>query len=208
MLEIHGAHGYLLHQFLSPASNQRTDAYGGTPEKRMRFALEIVECVRKVWPADKPLFYRISAVDEAGWSVEESAGFAKELAAHGVDVIDCSSGGMTGRSIVEPEKPPSYGYQVPYAEGVRKLSGVKTMAVGHIIHADQAEKILRDGCADLVAIGREFLQNPNWPVDAAEKLGVAKAFQTVPEPYGYWLDKRASAGFGGRPSTWQNGINQ
>ena len=115
---------------------------------------------------------------------------------------------MTGRSIVEPEKPPSYGYQVPYAAGVRKLSGVKTMAVGHIIHADQAEKILRDGCADLVAIGREFLQNPNWPVDAAEKLAVAKAFQTVPEPYGYWLDKRASAGFGGRPSTWQNGINQ
>jgi 2,4-dienoyl-CoA reductase-like NADH-dependent reductase (Old Yellow Enzyme family) len=207
VLEIHGAHGYLLHQFLSPASNQRTDAYGGTPEKRMRFALEIVECVRKVWPAEKPLFYRISAIDEAGWRVEDSAGFAKELAAHGVDVIDCSSGGMTGRSIVEPEHPPGYGYQVPYAEGVRKLSGVKTMAVGHIIHADQAEKILRDGQADLVAIGREFLQNPNWPVDAAEKLGVATAFKTVPAPYGYWLDKRASAGFGGRPSTWQNGIN-
>jgi 2,4-dienoyl-CoA reductase-like NADH-dependent reductase (Old Yellow Enzyme family) len=90
---------------------------------------------------------------------------------------------------------------------VRRLSGVKTMAVGHIIHADQAEQILRDGKADLVAIGREFLQNPNWPVDAAEKLGVTKAFETVPEPYGYWLDKRAAAGFGGRPSTWQNGIN-
>jgi 2,4-dienoyl-CoA reductase-like NADH-dependent reductase (Old Yellow Enzyme family) len=128
------------------------------------------------------------------------------LAKRGVDVIDCSAGGMTGRSIVDPEQPPSYGYQVPYAAGIRKLSGVKTMAVGHIIHADQAEQVLREGSADLVAIGREFLQNPNWPVDAAEKLGVQNAFETVPSPYGYWLEKRASAGFGGRPSTWQSGI--
>jgi 2,4-dienoyl-CoA reductase-like NADH-dependent reductase (Old Yellow Enzyme family) len=205
-LEIHGAHGYLLHQFLSPASNQRDDAYGGTPEKRMRFALEIAEEVRRHWPDDKPLFYRVSAVDEAGWSVEDSAGLARELEKKGVDVIDCSSGGMTGRSIVDPEKPPSYGYQVPYAAGIRKLSGVKTMAVGHIIHADQAEQILREGSADLVAIGREFLQNPNWPVDAAEKLGVPNAFGTVPSAYGYWLEKRASAGFGGKPSTWQSSI--
>jgi 2,4-dienoyl-CoA reductase-like NADH-dependent reductase (Old Yellow Enzyme family) len=206
VLEIHGAHGYLLHQFLSPASNQRDDAYGGTPAKRMKFALDIVEGVRRHWPDDKPLFYRVSAVDEAGWSVEDSAGLATELAKRGVDVIDCSAGGMTGRSIVDPEQPPSYGYQVPYAAGIRKLSGVKTMAVGHIIHADQAEQVLREGSADLVAIGREFLQNPNWPVDAAEKLGVQNAFETVPSPYGYWLEKRASAGFGGRPSTWQSGI--
>ncbi|MEZ5764524.1 MAG: NADH:flavin oxidoreductase/NADH oxidase [Xanthobacteraceae bacterium] len=206
VFEIHGAHGYLLHQFLSPAANQRTDAYGGTPEKRMRFIIEIVESVRKNWPSDKPLFYRVSAVDEAGWSVEDSAKLAKELAAHGVDVIDCSAGGMSGGSVVDPATPPGYGYQVPYAEGIRKLSGVKTMAVGHIIHADQAEQILRDGRADLVAIGREFLQNPNWAVDAAEKLGVGNPFKTVPDNYGYWLEKRASAGFGGRPSTWQNGI--
>ena len=206
-LEIHGAHGYLLHQFLSPAANHRTDRYGGSLANRMRFALDVVECVRGAWPSGKPLFYRISAVDEAGWSVEDSANFAKELHAKGVDVIDCSSGGMSGGSVVDPERPPGYGYQVPYAAGVRKLAQVNTMAVGHIIHADQAEKILRDGSADLVAIGREMLHNPNWPMDAAEKLGVDKPFAMVPAPYGYWLDKRAKAGFGGRPSTWQSGIN-
>jgi 2,4-dienoyl-CoA reductase-like NADH-dependent reductase (Old Yellow Enzyme family) len=209
ILEIHGAHGYLIQQFLSPVINRRNDAYGGDLKGRMRFALEITEAVRAVWPDDKPLFFRVSSVDGKGglWTLHDTVALAKELKALGVDVIDCSSGGMTGRSVVDPEKPPGYSYQVPYAEGVRKLSGVKTMAVGHIIHADQAEKILRDGRADLVAIGREFLQNPNWPVDAAEKLGVPRAFETVPEAYGYWLDKRASAGFGGRPSTWQNGIN-
>jgi 2,4-dienoyl-CoA reductase-like NADH-dependent reductase (Old Yellow Enzyme family) len=206
-VEIHGAHGYLLHQFLSPASNKRTDAYGGTPEKRLRFALEIAESVRAHWPDDKPVFYRISAVDEAGWSVDDSATVARELGNKGVDVIDCSSGGMSGRPITDPEHPPGYGYQVPYAEGVRKLSGVKTMAVGHIIHADQAEQILRDGRADLIAIGREFLHNPNWPIDAAEKLGIEQPFATTVDNYGYWLEKRASAGFGGKPSTWQNGIN-
>lgn len=206
LLEIHGAHGYLLHQFLSPASNQRSDRYGGSLQNRMRFALEITEAIRAVWPSGKPLFMRISAVDEAGWSVEDSAGFAKELGAKGIDVIDCSAGGMSGGSVVDPEKPPGYGYQVPYAAGVRKLSGVKTMAVGHIIHADQAEQILRDGSADLVAIGREMLHNPNWPMDAAEKLGVDKPFAIVPPPYAYWLEKRAAAGFGGKPSTWQAGI--
>ena len=206
LLEIHGAHGYLLHQFLSPASNQRTDRYGGSLQNRMRFALEITEAIRAVWPSGKPLFMRISAVDEAGWSVEDSAGFAKELGAKGIDVIDCSAGGMSGGSVVDPEKPPGYGYQVPYAAGVRKLSGVKTMAVGHILPAAQAEQILRDGSADLVAIGREMLHNPNWPMDAAEKLGVDKPFAIVPPPYAYWLEKRAAAGFGGKPSTWQAGI--
>jgi 2,4-dienoyl-CoA reductase-like NADH-dependent reductase (Old Yellow Enzyme family) len=206
VLEIHGAHGYLLHQFLSPVANQRTDSYGGSVQNRRRFVLEVVDSVRKHWPADKPLFYRVSAVDELGWSVEDSAGLAKDLLAHGVDVVDCSSGGMSGGSSLDRDKPPGYGYQVPYAEGIRRISGIKTMAVGHIIHADQAEAILRDGKADLVAIGREFLHNPNWPLDAAQKLGVAAPFKTVPESYGYWLDKRAAAGFGGRPSTWQNGI--
>ena len=206
VLEIHGAHGYLLHQFLSPASNHRTDRYGGSLRNRMRFALDVVENVRASWPSGKPLFIRISAVDEAGWSVEDSAGFAKELHAKGVDVIDCSSGGMSGGSVVDPGRPPGYGYQVAYAAGVRKIAQVMTMAVGHIIHADQAEQILRDGSADLVAIGREMLHNPNWPMDAAEKLGVEKPFALVPAPYGYWLEKRASAGFGGRPSTWQSGI--
>lgn len=207
VLEIHAAHGYLLHQFLSPTSNRRTDKYGGTPENRMRFALEVIERVRQSWPEDKPLFVRISAVDEAGWTVEESAGFARELKARGVDVIDCSSGGMSGRSIVDPENPPQYGYQVPFAEQIRKLAEVKTMAVGHIIHADQAEEILQSGKADLIAIGREMLHNPNWPMDAAAKLGIDDPFSMVPLAYGYYLEKRAKAGFGGRPSTWQAGIN-
>lgn len=206
VLEIHGAHGYLLHQFLSPESNRRTDDYGGSEANRMRFPLELIEAIRRVWPDEKPLFIRISAIDEAGWSIADSARFVKEVSARGVDVIDCSSGGMTGRSIVDPESPPGYGYQVPYARDIRKLTGVKTMAVGHIIHGDQAEAILQNGSADLVAIGREFLHNPNWPMDAAQKLGVEAPFAGLPAPYAYWLDKRASAGFGGKPSTWQPGI--
>lgn len=206
VLELHAAHGYLLHQFLSPVANQRTDKYGGSVENRMRFSLEIADRVRQSWPEHKPLFFRISAIDEAGWSVEDSSAFVRELVKHGVDVIDCSAGGMTGRSIVDPENPPGYGYQVDYAAKIREQTGAKTMAVGHIIHADQAEKILQSGQADLVAIGREMLHNPNWALDAAAKLGIDDAFSMVPPPYRYWLEKRAGSGFGGRPSTWQSGI--
>ncbi|MBT5110249.1 MAG: NADH:flavin oxidoreductase/NADH oxidase [Rhodospirillaceae bacterium] len=206
VLEIHAAHGYLIHQFLSPASNQRTDKYGGSLENRMRFGLDIMDRVRQSWPDDKPLFVRISAVDEAGWTVEDSAGFARVLKAHGVDVVDCSSGGMSGISIVTSGNPVSYGYQVPYAEGVRKLANVKTMAVGLIIHGDQAEEILQSGKADLVAIGREMLHNPNWPMDAAAKLGIDDPFSMVPSLYSFYLQKRAQTDFGGRPSTWQAGI--
>jgi 2,4-dienoyl-CoA reductase-like NADH-dependent reductase (Old Yellow Enzyme family) len=206
VLEIHAAHGYLIHQFLSPASNTRTDKYGGSPENRMRFALDVMDRVRQSWPEDKPLFVRLSAVDEAGWSVEDSAAVARALKAHGVDVIDCSSGGMSGVSIVNSGNPAGYGYQVPLAEGVRKLADIMTMAVGLIIHADQAEEILRSGKADLVAIGREMLNNPNWPMDAATKLGIADAYSMVPPLYGFYLEKRAQADFGGRPSTWRAGI--
>jgi len=206
VLELHGANGYLLHQFLSPAANARTDAYGGSSENRMRLPLEIADRVRQSWPEDKPLFYRLSAIDEAGWAIDDSAAFARALIAHGVDVIDCSSGGMTGRSVVDLENPPGYGYQVGYAAQIREQTGAKTMAVGHIIHADQAEKILQSDQADLVAIGRELLHNPNWALDAASKLGIEDAFSMVPPPYSYWLEKRAGSGFGGRPSTWQAGI--
>ncbi len=208
VLEIHGAHGYLLHQFLSPATNHRTDAYGGSLENRMRFALEVVDRVRSTWPAHKPLFYRISAVDEAGWTVQDSAQFCVQLKMHGVDVVDCSSGGMSEHSITAGVTRPGYGYQAPYAEYVRREAQIKTMAVGLIIHADQAEQILRDGQADLVAIGRELLNNPNWVLDAAEKLGEEAPFKTVPENYGYWLEKRAQAGFAGRASTWMQGIDK
>jgi 2,4-dienoyl-CoA reductase-like NADH-dependent reductase (Old Yellow Enzyme family) len=206
VLELHGAHGYLLHQFLSPTANQRTDEYGGSLANRMRFAIEIAVETRRHWPAEKPLFFRVSAVDEDGGTIKDTVALCRELRAVGVDVIDCSTGGMTARSIVDSGRKNGYGYQVPHAERIRAEAEIATMAVGLIIHADQAEAILRDGQADLVAIGREMLQNPNWALDAAEKLGAPQPYGTVPPAYGYWLEKRIQAGFGGRPSTWQPGI--
>ncbi|WP_059415364.1 NADH:flavin oxidoreductase/NADH oxidase [Cupriavidus basilensis] len=205
VLEIHAAHGYLLHQFLSPAANQRTDAFGGSLENRMRFPLEIVSAVRAAWPQDKPLFCRISATDEAGWTIADSLRFAQCLKAHGVDIVDCSAGGMTARSVADPGPSPSYGYQVPYAETIRRELDIGTMAVGLIIHAEQAETILQAGQADLVALGRELLYNPHWALDAAAKLDQQDAYATVPANYGYWLEKRANAGFARCLSTWQSG---
>lgn len=204
VVEIHGGHGYLIHQFLSPTANRRTDKYGGSLENRMRFAVEVVQRVRRSWPEGKPLFFRISAVDESGWKIEDSVALATELKANGVDVIDCSSGGMS--EAVGSETPSPYGYQVPYARQVKAEAGIMTMAVGMIVHADQAEDILRSGSADLVALGREFLHNPNWPLDAAQKLGIASPFAQVSPVYGYWLEKRARSNFG-KPSTWQRGIH-
>ncbi|MBI2802691.1 MAG: NADH:flavin oxidoreductase/NADH oxidase [Gammaproteobacteria bacterium] len=207
VLEVHGAHGYLLHQFLSAQSNQREDSYGGSLENRMRFAVDVVERIRQSWPVEKPLFFRVSAVDETGWSIADSVELARVLKTCGVDVFDCSSGGMSAtRNPLETGQPPRYGYQVPYAAEIRKGAGIQTMAVGLIIHSDQAEEILTSGAADLVAIGREMLHNPNWPLDAAEKLGDATPYTMLPNSYGYWLGKRTQSGFGGRPSTWQVGI--
>jgi 2,4-dienoyl-CoA reductase-like NADH-dependent reductase (Old Yellow Enzyme family) len=207
VLEVHGAHGYLLHQFLSASANQRVDGYGGSLENRMRFAVEVVERVRQSWPSEKPLFFRVSAVDNMGWTIDDSVALARVLKARGVDVIDCSSGGMSAQgNPLEQGQPPRYGYQVPYAAQIRKAADIKTMAVGLIVHADQAEKILSSGAADVVAIGREMLHNPNWPLDAAEKLGAPAPYTLLPDAYGYWLKKRTQSGFGGRPSTWQAGI--
>jgi 2,4-dienoyl-CoA reductase-like NADH-dependent reductase (Old Yellow Enzyme family) len=208
MVEIHAAHGYLIHQFLSPAANQRTDAYGGSEMNRMRFAVEVAECVRAVWPAEKPLFMRLSCEDDAGWGPEESVRLARLLKAKGVDVIDCSSGGMTTGSPMESARAGKYGYQVPYAEKIRKEAGIMTMAVGHIVHADQAETILRDGQADLVALAREIMYNPNWAMDAAQKLGADPDFGLVPPPYSYWLSKRAKSAFEGKPSTWMTSLGR
>jgi 2,4-dienoyl-CoA reductase-like NADH-dependent reductase (Old Yellow Enzyme family) len=207
VLEIHGAHGYLLHQFLSPAANKRTDLYGGTRENRMRLSVEIVDRVRAVWPDHKPLFFRVSAVDDEGWSLDDTVELARVLKSKGVDVFDCSAGGMSfTRNIFEQQARPQYGYQVPYSARVRRDADIKTMAVGLIVHADQAERILQSGEADLIALGREMLHNPNWPLDAAEKLGVQLPYAQLPAAYAYWLEKRTRAGFGGRPSTWQAGI--
>ncbi len=190
MVEIHAAHGYLIHQFLSELANRRDDEYGGSLENRMRFAIEVAEHVRAKWPAHKPLFMRLSAIDGAGWGLEHSVALARELARVGVDVIDCSGGGIFGGA--GSGATPGYGYQVPYAERLRAEAGVKTMAVGVIVHARQAEAILQEGRADLVAIAREALYNPNWPMDAARKLGVEDHFGLMPPNYGWWLAKRES----------------
>src|SRR5882757_347271 len=212
VLEVHGAHGYLIHQFLSPSANHRTDRYGGSPTNRMRFAIEVVKEVRRHWPADKPLFFRVSAVDEDGGTIEATIALSRVLRELGVDVIDCSSGGMPRTGPRPATATPGYGYQVPYADQIRREAGIATMAVGLIIHADQAERILSEGSADLVALGREMIHNPNWTFDAADKLGMDRPYHGAPDAYGYWLEKRRHGGAEliteqlTRPSTWQSGI--
>ncbi len=194
--EVHSAHGYLLHSFLSPLANFRDDRYGGDLEGRMRFPLEIAQLVRRIWPADKPLFFRCSAVDDydGGWSLDDSLVLARRLAALGVDVVDCSSAGIydsaTGAARNMPRAPRVPGFQVPYAESLRRDAGIKTMAVGMILDAEQAEQVLAQGRADLIAVGREVLYNPNWPLHAAQQLGVDGDFAMWPEQYGWWLTRR------------------
>ncbi len=173
VIEIHAAHGYLLHQFLSPLSNQREDEYGGSLKNRLRFPLEVVAGVQEVWPQEYPIFVRISATDwaEGGWDLKQSVAFAAALKELGVDLIDCSSGGTTPAQRIELGP----GYQVPFAEHIRREVDVPTGAVGLITEPDQANAILEAGQADLILIGRELLRNPHWPLHAAAKLGVEAA---------------------------------
>ncbi len=201
-LELHGAHGYLLGSFLSPAANQRTDEYGGSPENRNRFVIEVIESVRAHWPESKPLFLRLSIEDEAGWGPAENIALVNIVKAKGVDVIDCTTGGTTSK-VPNFHRLNQYGFQVPYAEQIKRETGVKTMAVGLIIHGDQAEDILQKGQADLIGVGREFLNNPNWGMDAAVKLGVDQAFEAAPPQTGWWLEQRAKRGMGCQASTFQ-----
>ena len=191
VVEVHGAHGYLLHSFLSPISNKRTDRYGGSLEGRRRLPLEIAQLVRSLWPADKPVFYRISSVDgaEGGSSIEDSIGFARELKQVGIDVIDCSSGGIGGSATAAGVKR-TLGFQVPFSERIRRDAQIATMTVGLIIEPHQAEQILESGQADLIAIGRQALFNPNWPLHAEIALGVENEFASWPMQSGWWLDKR------------------
>ena len=174
LAEIHNAHGYLLHSFLTPLANQRNDEYGGDRAGRMRFPLEVFEAVRKVWPNEKPLGLRLSASDwvAGGWDVEDSIVFAKELVDRGCDFICASSGGASPEQqiIVEP------GYQVPFAEAIRREAGIPTMAVGLINQPQQAEAIVAEGKADLVALARGMLYDPRWPWHAAVELGEDPAF--------------------------------
>ncbi len=207
VLEIHAAHGYLIHQFLSPRANQRADEYGGSELNRMRFAIEVTEAVRCNWPEDKPLFMRLSVQDDAGWGPDESVSLSRIVKNKGVDVVDCSSGGLTGSPVISAG-PVSYGYQVPYAEKIRYEADMRTMAVGLIVHADQAERILQKGQADLIAIAREFLHNPNWALDAALKLNGPEAFKLIPPAYEYWLEKRAESITDIIPSTYLSKTNE
>jgi 2,4-dienoyl-CoA reductase-like NADH-dependent reductase (Old Yellow Enzyme family) len=191
VVEVHGAHGYLIHEFLSPLSNQRTDAYGGDLQKRMRLALEIAGIVRENWPADRPVFFRVSATDgvEGGWALDDSVALARRLKALGIDVIDCSSGGIAGSATAARVKR-TLGFQVPYAQRIRNDAGIQTMAVGLILDAHQAEAILQAGQADLIAIGRQALFDPNWALHAELALGVENDFASWPMQSGWWLDKR------------------
>lgn len=202
VLELQAAHGYLIHSFLSPLANRRTDRYGGTAENRSRFLVEIVDRVRAVLPDGKALFVRLSCVD-VEWTIDQSVELVRGLQNHGVDVIDCSSGGITGLPL--PGLKTDYGYQVPYAEQIRARTGIRTMAVGHIVHAAHAQSIVEKGQADLVALGRELLYNPNWPLDAARKLGVSDPYIRAPTRISYWLSKREKSFPGFTPSTEGSG---
>jgi 2,4-dienoyl-CoA reductase-like NADH-dependent reductase (Old Yellow Enzyme family) len=168
--EIHAAHGYLLHEFLSPLSNKRTDQYGGSLENRCRIVREVVTAIRKEWPEKFPLFMRISATDwtEGGWDVEQSIGLVEQVAPLGVDLIDCSTGG----NVAKADIPLGPGYQVPFSEKIRARTGKLTGAVGMITEPQQAEDIIASGKADIVLLAREMLRQPYWPVHAAEALGL------------------------------------
>jgi len=179
VVEIHAAHGYLLHQFMSPLSNRRTDHYGGSFENRVRLVLEVTEAIRKVWPADLPVFVRVSATDwvEDGWNTDETVALSKRLKSIGVDLIDVSSGGTAAKA----EIPTGPGYQTRFAERVRKEAELPTGTVGMITDPAQAEHILRTGQADLIFLARELLRHPYWPLQADEDLGGRQA--TWPAQY-------------------------
>jgi 2,4-dienoyl-CoA reductase-like NADH-dependent reductase (Old Yellow Enzyme family) len=190
-IEIHTAHGYLLASFLSPVSNTRNDEYGGDRAGRMRLPLEIAEAVRREMPDTMPLFVRVSAVDGTveGWNLDDTVVFARELKARGVDVIDCSSGGISG-SATAAQVPRSLGFQVPFAERVRHEAEIPTMAVGIILEAQQAESILENKQADLIAIGRQSQFNPNIAHHWAHELGINARFEDWSPEFGWWLEKR------------------
>ncbi|MBF96272.1 MAG: NADPH dehydrogenase [Alphaproteobacteria bacterium MarineAlpha9_Bin4] len=203
IIEIHAAHGYLLHSFLSPISNKRNDNYGGSHDGRIKLLKEIIIAIRKNIPNEFPIFCRISAIDglENGWSIKDSVKLSKILKSIGVDVIDCSSGGIIGRprfAVNEKGEPlkkntdRGLGFQVPLAEEIRKNVGIKTMAVGVIINPIQAEEILDTEQADLIAMGRELMYNPFWPLHAAQELKVDPNFEMWPNQYRWAVNRRSN----------------
>jgi 2,4-dienoyl-CoA reductase-like NADH-dependent reductase (Old Yellow Enzyme family) len=190
-IELHMAHGYLLHEFLSPLANHRSDAYGGSFDNRIRYPLAVFDAVRDAWPAAKPLGVRVSATDwvDGGWTLEQTVEFARRLSARGVDWIDVSSGGVSPLQKIAPAP----GFQVPFARAVRRATGVTTMAVGLVTDPHQAEAIVATGDADMVALARAFLWDPRWPWRAAAALGGTVA---GPKPYWRAMPREAAGVFG------------
>ena len=191
MIEVYAAHGFLVHQFLSPIANKRTDAWGGSARNRGRFAIEVAKAIRAEWPERLPLAFRLSATDwlDGGIEIEETIEIAKSLKAEGVDMIDCSTGGIGGK-----ERPRrmviQQGFQVPFAEQVRTAADIPTMAVGFLWDAATCENVITRGQADMVALAREVLDDPNWPLHAAAKLGADENHAIWPVESGWWLMKR------------------
>ena len=191
VIEVYAAHGFLIHQFYSPIANRRSDAYGGDFEGRIRLGLEIAEAIRSVWPENRPLIFRLSATDwvEGGWELEDTIEFARRLKARGVDMIDCSSGGIGGRQ--RPQRMTlGQGFQAPFAEAVRHQAGIATLAVGFLWDAAAANEIVESGQADLVALARELLSDPNWTLRAAGDLGRDQDYGLWKPEFGWWLQRR------------------
>ncbi len=193
VVELHAAHGYLVHEFLSPLSNIRTDEYGGSLDGRAKFLLEVVDAMRAAWPEERPLFVRLSATDwvDEGWGLEDTIAVSHLLRDRGVDLVDCSSGGTVADAVI----PVGPGYQVPFARAVRSGAGIATGAVGRITDAAQADQIIAEGSADAVLLGKELLRNPHWPLLASVELG-----ESVPWPDQYATSRPRPTRPSGQPA--------
>jgi 2,4-dienoyl-CoA reductase-like NADH-dependent reductase (Old Yellow Enzyme family) len=191
LIEVYAAHGFLLHQFYSPLCNTRTDDWGGSFENRIRLSLEVASSIRENWPQEKPLFFRISATDwiDGGWDINDSVALAKALKSRGVDVIDCSSGGIGG-PYPPAQFPLGRAFQSDLSETIRREADIASMAVGFIWEAETANSVVESGKAELVAIGRELLNNPNWALHAAAELSVDGGYSLWDPAFGWWLNKR------------------
>ena len=191
IIEVYAAHGFLVHQFLSPIANRRADKWGGSPENRRRFAVEVARSIRANWPEDYPLAFRLSATDwiEGGLEVGDTIEVVNALKAEGVDMIDCSSGGIGGKERPHRMKL-EQGFQTPFAAQIREQSEIATMAVGFLWDATYCEDLIADGKADMVALAREILDDPNWPLHAARALGADENHAMWPVESGWWLMKR------------------
>lgn len=191
VIEVYAAHGFLIHQFLSPIANTRDDDWGGSAERRQRFAIEVARAIRSEWPDTLPLVFRLSATDwlDGGIELDDTIATARALKAAGVDMIDCSSGGIGGRE--RPKRMTiAQGFQVPFAEAVRRDADIATMAVGFLWDAEACDQIVRAGRADMVALAREVLADPNWPLNAARTLRLDPDYARWPQEAGWWLNKR------------------